>query len=151
MKVVAILLVLFSLTTQLAKEQCKCLPASKDQQTSWGQENVIIKPDEAFKQLRGKVLAPTEDALEGVLVEVYDKPEGLLMDWKERKARKVQQRKVAACLTGPNGQFCFSKLSAGQYELRASKPNGWNATSMYVVVDPKSAISEFIVPLHLAH
>jgi len=57
------------------------LPASPDQKTSWGQQNVVIKEDEIFKSLRGKVVvAANEQPLAGVLVEVYDKPEGLLMD-----------------------------------------------------------------------
>lgn len=157
MKVIAIFAVLSLLSTHLHlhKEKCKCLPASKEQQTSWGQQNVIIRPDEKFKSLRGKVVVAADDQpLSGVLVEVYDKPEGLLLDWKEREARKVQQRRIAACVTGPGGQFCFSKLPPGQYELRCSKPGEWNSTSAYVTVvreDRNRTSSELVVPLHVSH
>lgn len=129
------------------------MPASPDQKTSWGQQNVIIKEDEIFKSLRGKVVAANEQPLAGVLIEVYDKPEGLLMDWKEREARKAQQQRIAACVTRADGEFCFPKIPAGKYELRCSKPIEWNSTSPYVIVapeDPHSTSSKIIVPMHLS-
>jgi hypothetical protein len=58
--------------------------------------------------------------LAGALVEVYDKPEGLLLCWKEREAIKSKQRKIAACVTGNDGEFCFDKIPADKYELRCS-------------------------------
>lgn len=153
--ITAALLVLFSLGLHPHKRKCTCLPASAEQQTSWGQQNVIIKHDEIFKTLRGKVSVPaSQQPLAGVLVEIYDKPEGLLMDWKEREARKAQQRRVAACVTGADGQFCFPKLPAGKYELRCSKPGEWDPTSAYVVIAPEdrhSKKSAIIVPMHLSH
>lgn len=154
MNVIAALLVLFSLNIYPAKEKCRCLPASAEQQTSWGQQNVIIKHDEVFKSLRGKVsVAANEQPLAGVLVEVYDKPEGLLMDSQERDARKAQQRRIAACVTEADGQFCFPKVPAGKYELRCSKPGEWDPTSAYVVIapeDPHSKKSTITVPMHLS-
>jgi hypothetical protein len=88
-----------------------------------------------------------------VLVEVYDKPEGLLLGWKEREARKNKQRKIAACLTSNDGEFCFDKIPSGKYELRCSKPAEWNCTSVYVIVDSKqriSSTSQILVPLHIS-
>lgn len=154
MKLTATLLVLLSLSSHPQKEKCKCLPASPDQKTSWGQQNVVIKEDEIFKSLRGKVVvAANEQPLAGVLVEVYDKTEGLLMDWKEREAKKAQQRRIAACVTGVDGEFSFPKIPAGKYELRCSKPIEWNSTSAYVIVapkDPHSTSSKVIVPMHIS-
>lgn len=154
LKVAAMLLVLFSWAIHSQKEKCRCVPASTEQKTSWGQQNVIIKPDEVLKSLRGKVVVAANDQpLAGALVEVYDRPEGLLMDWKEREVRKAQQRRIAACVTGADGQFCFSKVPAGKYELRSSKPGEWNSTSAYVIVapeDPHSTSSKVIVPMHVS-
>ena len=154
LKVTAALVVLVSLSISPQKQKCRCLPASAEQQTSWGRQNVIIKHDEILKSLRGKVVVVANDQpLAGVLVEVYDKPEGLLMEWKEREARKAQQRRIAACVTGADGQFGFPELPAGKYELRCSKPGEWDPTSAYVVIAPKgphSKKSTITVPMHLS-
>ena len=135
-------------------EKCACLPASAKDTTSWGQQNVIIKNEGIVQSLRGTVVgAVNKTPLGGVLVEVYDKPEGLLMDWKERDARKVNQRRVAVCMTGGNGEFCFSKIPPGQYELRCSKAVGWDSTSVYVAVDPKArhrTRAKILVPLQVS-
>jgi hypothetical protein len=92
--------------------------------------------------------------LAGVLVEIYDKPEGLLMDWKERERTSAPQHRIAACVTGEDGEFCFPRIPAGKYELRFSKPIEWNAVSIYVILAPRDAQStdsELSVPIGLAH
>lgn len=131
---------------------CNCDPAPPEAKTSWGHENVIIKKHEVFKSLRGKVVALVNgQPLAGVLVEVYDQPEGLLKDWREREAIKAIQRRLAACVTGADGEFCFPEIPAGEYELRCSKPHGWDSTSAYVVVAPRRAHStnhKVAVPMH---
>jgi protocatechuate 3,4-dioxygenase beta subunit len=135
-----------------SKGSCNCSPASGSDQTSWGHRNVIIKKDQAVKSLRGKVIvAANGQPLEGVLVEVYDKPDGLLLDWKERESRKAQQKRIAACITGADGQFCFANIPPGKYELRSSKPVEWDPTSIYIVVAPRnrrSVRSPLTVELH---
>jgi protocatechuate 3,4-dioxygenase beta subunit len=157
MKSIIALLILIAtgLSASSHKGTCKCKPASSSDQTSWGQENVIIKKEEVLKALRGRVVsAANEKPLAGVLVEVYDKPEGLLLDWKEREAKKPEQRRIAACITGPDGQFCFANIPPGKYELRSSKPLEWNPTSLYVAVeprDPRSVRSKIMVSLHASH
>lgn len=154
MKSLVILFILSCLGGFGQKEDCKCFLPSPGVKTSWGQENVIIKLDEPFKSLHGKITVSSDGKpLAGVLVEVYDKPEGLLLGWKEREARKSKQRKVAACVTGNDGEFCFDKIPAGKYELRCSKPAEWNCTSVYVVVAPherKSLASQIIVPMQIS-
>ena len=132
-----LVLALFSLVFSKTYK-CGCLPASPNDQTSWGQQNVIITNDKLVKSLRGKVLGlVSKKPLAGVLVEVLDNPEGLLLDWRARQARKSSQHRLAACVTGADGEFCFPKIPAGKYELRCSKPIEWNSTSVYVIVAPK--------------
>jgi protocatechuate 3,4-dioxygenase beta subunit len=149
------LLLLAVLSLSFSKtEKCGCLPASPNDTTSWGQQNVIIKNDGVVQSLRGIVVGGNRRPLGGVLVEVYDKPEGLLMDWKEREARKPNQRRVVACVTAADGEFCFSKIPPGKYELRCSKPVEWDSTSAYVIVAPKtwrSTSSKIVVPLQMSH
>jgi hypothetical protein len=148
--IVALLIVILSgASASSHKGNCKCSPASSSDQTSWGHQNVIIKKEEVFKSLRGKVVTGSDGKpLGGVLVEVYDKPEGLLLDWREREARKAQQRRIAACVTGADGQFCFVNIPAGKYELRSSKRSGWDPTSLYVAVAPRDGVrSKIIVSL----
>ena len=152
-RIASLLLAVLSLSFSKT-EKCRCLPASPTDTTSWGQQNVIIKNDRVVQSLRGIVVgAVNQRPLGGVLVEVYDKPEGLLMDWKEREARKPNQRRVAACVTGADGEFCFSKMPPGKYELRCSKPVEWDSTSAYVIVAPKarySTSSKIVVPLQVS-
>ncbi|MBC8029251.1 MAG: carboxypeptidase regulatory-like domain-containing protein [Pyrinomonadaceae bacterium] len=154
MKLIVALLVLIlsGMSASSHKDNCKCSPASSSDRTSWGHQNVIIKKEEVFKSLRGKVVQESDGkALGGVLVEVYDKPEGLLLDWKEREARKAQQRRIAACVTGPDGQFCFLNIPPGKYELRSSRPIEWDPTSLHVTVAPRdrrAVRSKIIVSLH---
>lgn len=154
MKPFVILFILSCLGSLLQKDDCKCSPPAPGVKTSWGQENVIIKRDEPFKFLHGKITVSSDGKpLAGVLVEVYDKPEGLLLGWKERAVRKRKQRKIAACVTGNDGEFCFDKIPTGKYELRCSKPADWNCTSVYVVVAPherRSLASQITVPMQIS-
>jgi len=151
MKLIATVLVIVFLSGYPQREKCRCSTASVDQKTSWGHQNVIIKEDGIFKSIRGRVvLAINEQPLSGVLVEVYDKPEGLLLSWQEREARKTQQRRIAACVTGVDGRFSFPKVPSGEYELRCSKPIEWDPTSAHIIVrpeDPHSKNSKITVPL----
>ena len=74
--------------------------------------------------------------LAGALVEVFTHPEYLLSNDSYSRG-KPEQRRVAACMTGTDGKFCFRGLPAGKYELRSSSNDryGWNASQVYVVVD----------------
>jgi Prealbumin-like fold domain len=155
MKLFVIIFILSCLGSLFQKEACKCSQPPPEAKTSWGHEDVIIKQDQPLRFLHGKIVVRhDEKPLAGVLVEVYDKPEALLLGWKEREDRKGKQRKIAACLTGEDGEFCFDKIPAGEYELRCSKPIEWNCASVYVIVDPKqrnSLVSQIVVPLYISH
>jgi protocatechuate 3,4-dioxygenase beta subunit len=137
-RIAVLLLTAFSLSYSMP-QKCKCQAASPDATTSWGQENLIIKNESAVNSLKGEIVGGYRDEpMDGVLVEVYDKPEALLMDAMERQARKPSQHRVAACVTGANGEFCFPGIPPGKYELRCSKPGGWNVTSLYIVVSSRT-------------
>jgi hypothetical protein len=95
---------------------------------------------EPYRELRGRVVVfATGKPLAGALVEVFTHPEYLLSN--DSCARgKPEQRRIAACLTGNDGKFCFHfrRLRSGKYELRSSSSDtytGWNASQVYVIVD----------------
>jgi hypothetical protein len=74
------------------------------------------------------------EIVSGVLVEVFDHPDYLLLSYPERQKQKKDQRRIAACVGGSDGRFCFESLQPGKYELRFSKDGGWKHTQVYVVV-----------------
>ena len=127
-------LIFFSVSpAQSLKNGCKSV--SDNQITFWGKQNIILKEAAAFKSVRGKVIGATK-ALAGVLIEIYDNPDGLLMAPSEREARKAKQTRIEACVTGSKGEFYFPNLRPGAYEFRFSKAAEWDSTSIYLVVNP---------------
>lgn len=112
----------------------KCKPAPRDQTTFWGKQNIILKETDIFKSIRGRVVVGGKP-LAGVLAEVYNNPEGLLQSVDEREAMKSKQRRIAVCVTGGDGEFSFSNVPTGNYELRLSKAGEWDSTSVYIVVN----------------
>jgi hypothetical protein len=98
----------------------------------------VFMEKEPYQELRGRVVVSgTGKPLAGTLVEVFTHPEYLLSN--DSYARgKPEQRRVAACLTGNDGRFCFRDVPSGKYELRSSSSDtytGWNASQVYVIVD----------------
>ena len=94
----------------------------------------------AYRELRGTVRDPNGNPVKGALVEVFTRPEYLLINKPIDKRGRSNQRRVAACRTGTDGRFCFVGLRAGQYELRSSSDDtatGWNVSQVYVVINPK--------------
>ena len=123
---------------------CKCHKPERDATTRWGgNQSVILRPDEYFREVRGVVEAFVGETMEAALVEVFDKPEYLVSDkpWNE----KPPQNRLRACVTSRDGKFCFKNLPDGVYELRVSRDQGWNVTHVYIVVDGKAGRNK---PLH---
>ena len=113
----------------------RCLCAASNEPTRNGaNENVVIVEPQKYRQLAGVVQDTTGQILPDVLVEVYDKPEHLLLKYPESDEKKKVQRRLAACVVGADGKFCFRGLRPGKYELRFSKNGGWNHTQLYVVI-----------------
>ena len=75
--------------------------------------------------------------MNAVLVEVYDHPEYNPSLQRYGEDKKGEQKRIAACRTGPDGKFCFRGLSRGKYDLRASKVD-YNFTSTMLTLNPKN-------------
>lgn len=125
--------------------ECKCHKAERDDSTRWGgNQAIVLKPDEHFREVRGIVEVFEKELVENALVEIFDKPEYLVNDkpWSE----KPQQNRLRAWVTSADGKFYFKNLPDGVYEVRVSRDQGWNVTHVYVVVDRKAGMNE---PLHV--
>ncbi len=121
-----------------ATDKCGCVKARRDDTTRWGvNESVVYVYRTPYKQIRGVVDFPKKA---NILVEVFTHPEHLLPDYPQdkRQAAKESQRRVAACTTGADGEFCFRNIPAGKYELRLSIDAGWNPTHVYLVLAPRN-------------
>lgn len=136
MKTTSVLVLLFSFILFLQESQgSRCLCAAANEPTLEGaNENIVIVEPEKYRQLAGVVQDSSGQILSDVLVEVYDKPEYLLLKYPESEEKKKAQRWLAACVVGADGKFCFRGLRPGKYELRFSKAGGWNHTQVYVLV-----------------
>jgi hypothetical protein len=95
-----------------------------------------VKEDKTYRYLSGTIKFPNDEIASDALVEVYTHPEYLLLKYPESEEKKKKQRRIAACVTGEDGKFCFGFIEAGKYELRVSQGSGFNVTHIYVEVDP---------------
>jgi hypothetical protein len=147
-------LVLISPVNIMATDDCKCVSAAPSETTRWGgnREMVVIEEQETYRAMRGEVIDWSGAKIPNVLVEVFDHPEGLLLDYPQRKEAQLKQRRIAACKTGAAGRFCFSGLPKGTYELRCSIGSGWDVTHFYVQIGKipgKATKRELKVEMHL--
>ena len=136
MKLTSALVLLLSLILFLQGSygsRCRCA-ASNEPTRDGANENVVIVEPEKYRQLAGVVQDTRGQILPDVLVEVYDKPEYLLLKYPESVEKKKAQRRLAGCVVGADGKFCFRGLQPGKYELRFSKAGGWNHIQVYVVI-----------------
>ena len=124
-------------STNAFPQVCNCMPATSDDTTRiGGNELVTLSESESYKLIQGKVFDVNGEVLEGVLVEVFDKP-----DWiKDNKySPPDDQKRIYACFTDKNGKFCFPKIAKGNYEVRFSKDARFNPTYLYLKVNPNSS------------
>jgi protocatechuate 3,4-dioxygenase beta subunit len=143
MKLLAVVLLFANLGVFARQSGCECKKAKEDQ-TTYGSSTHVTLDERTVKQIEGQVNSYGRP-IEGVLVEVFTHPD-LTANGKQR------QKRVAACLTGKDGQFCFSGIRAGKYELKISKPE-WEFASGILMVNPKKrhdAEDRIIVHLALA-
>ncbi len=114
---------------------CKCQTPEQTDTTRWGGNEMIVMVDEkSHRELHGKVVAPDDKPLENALVEIFDKPEYLSAPG-DNSHGNPEQKRLAVCLTGRDGKFCFRNIPSGSYELRSSIDRGWNVTRVRVSVD----------------
>jgi hypothetical protein len=129
-------------------QACRCTSAPEETTRWGGNEFDVYNEGGIYKTIEGSVRlnsSSSESDLEGILVEVFDKPDWLLCDVRPNNPNHCttrppsDQRRVAACTTRRGGEFCFKGLPAGSYELRISKDGQWSPAHVYLVVDPKAA------------
>lgn len=138
MKLLMASIIVSGLITFQPQEGCRCVPATKDETTRWGgNQSIVIKEEKVYKRLFGTVTYALVDEppISDALVEVYTQPDNLLSSATESEKKK-KQRRIAACVTGEDGKFCFGFIKAGKYEMRVSLGSGVNVTHIYVEVDP---------------
>jgi hypothetical protein len=101
-----------------------------------------------LKKLKGRLLlgyGGPQVSKEGVLVEVFDHAELAMGGAPSRRG----QNRLMACVTEKDGSFSFD-LPTGRYELRCSKPEEWNCTSVIVEINQKGSSRPLTVRLILA-
>jgi hypothetical protein len=137
MKALLASIIFISLLASNPQGNCRCVPATDDDTTRWGgNEYIIVKEEKVYRYLSGTVNFQNDDPVSDALVEVYTHPEYLLLEYSEGAKKKKKQRRIAACVTGEDGKFCFGFLPPGKYEMRVSQGSGINVTHIYVEADP---------------
>ena len=132
-------LILVCLNGSLSAQRCRCAAPPPDETTRSGaNENIVLSERRKYALIKGIVRDASGQILPDVLVEVFDNPNHLLMPYPQNIEKQKPQRRIAACVVGSDGQFCFANMPAGKYEVRFSKNGGWNHTSLVVSVAPRS-------------
>ena len=146
--IVGLMIFAVLLVAPIPGKKCDCRAAASSETTRvGGNEWVVYREPAVHRRVQGVVRMPLDELQEDVLVEVFDNPDYLLCDWKPHNPNRCtmkpsgDQRRLAACRTGKNGEFCFDNLPAGSYELRVSKDQGWSPTHVYLAIDPKDSKS----------
>ena len=106
---------------------CLLLPVSsgadcrkaKNDEVPHGANELIQLRDKSMNGLFGAVFDPRGDPFEDIVVEVYRQ------SGNKPHSETVQQARIAACVTGPDGKFSFAGIKPGRYLLQAGirKPN----------------------------
>ena len=124
--------------------ECACHKPEKGDKTRYGGNMTVVVPmDKTYGELHGTVQMNDGRILENALVEIFDNADYLL-DSNPSAHKHSRQTRLAACVTGPDGKFCFRHLPSGKYELRSSIGNGWSVTHVVVAVKKGSRDNEEI-------
>jgi hypothetical protein len=76
-------------------------------------------------------LFPIGEPAKDIVVEVYR--------WANKPyTETVQQHRLAACVTGPDGKFSFPDVKPGMYLVQAGRREGFGVNITYVVVNLKA-------------
>jgi protocatechuate 3,4-dioxygenase beta subunit len=98
--------------------------------TIWGRIATQEKETRAVKKVYGVVHDPLGGRLEDALVEVFAD------DGTDVTPTSDSKKRVAACITGEKGKFCFDGLKPGKYIL-AVGCQGFNITFIKLILDSK--------------
>ena len=125
--------------TVVVDGQCPCRRALRTETTrERANEEIVVVEQRSHRTMSGFVEYPDGTRFENVLVEVFDHPEIFDPGHEKRHGPEIVQHRIAACVTGINGRFCFGHLRAGKYEVRASVGSGRNWTHVVISLAPKS-------------
>ena len=145
-------LIFILLYPSYANDNCRCIPTNTDEKTHYGGNMAIVfKERKVYKTLHG-VVNNVGKPISNVLVELFDHPDHLLLDYPRNIEEKAKQHRISACKTANDGKFCFSNIPPGIYEIRASMGVGWNVTSVWVCFAPRKwngKKSEIIIPMEV--
>jgi protocatechuate 3,4-dioxygenase beta subunit len=131
-------LILLCCSGSLSAQRCKCSPPAAGETTRSGaNEHIVVLEKRKHARIAGNVRDVNGEILSDVLVEVFDKPGRLLLPYPQNIENQKPQRRIAACVVGSDGQFCFANIPPGKYEVRFSKNGGWNHTSLVLSVGPR--------------
>lgn len=136
MHTILLILIVFLNLSSFEKQNCGCKNAHKNETTRFGgNEKVTIVEEKTFQKIQGKI--SNLDPNHAVLVELFINPEHFTWDYPDNVKKRSKQKRIAACLSDEQGNFCFKNIRSGKYEIRCSIGSEWNVTYVYVVVDTK--------------
>jgi len=105
------------------QKSCYCQPTEK--YGYGGHETIIIQEPKVHRRLAGTVVDASSATLKGAIVEVFTTGE------------KDGRKRVAACIVGESGQFCFPQFKQGTYTLSVSA-QGFKVTEITLKLNSKS-------------
>ena len=127
--IVTALLLLALCQSSLPQTDCRCRGATAADKTIW-EHMSNYEEARAVKKVRGVVLDPVGGRLEDALVEVFAD------DGASDSPTSDSHKRVAACVTGEKGEFCFDGLKPGKYILAVGH-RGFIITFMKLNLDPR--------------
>jgi hypothetical protein len=125
MKVLVLITALLASGVGTARPGCKCRPVPRGEVPN-GANMIVIQRERTVKQVRGRVVFWSSDQpVEEAIVELFP----VRKSERDLDVDRIANSKErdAACMTGPDGRFCFAGLAPGSYVLRAgAKYSGFN-------------------------
>lgn len=142
------LLILSMLVAPSLLGDCKCSRLDKGETTHWGgNQMVVVVEEKNHRKMQRTIEMYDSRPVKNALVEIFDHPEYLLGQSSSSMRDHPEQKRLAACRTRADGNFCFRDLPSGKYELRSSISSGWDVTHVYVVLDSKAGQNKSLVVL----
>ena len=132
--IILLTLVLSCLVGSQPQRNCSCAAPDPDETTHrGGNEIVTFVESTVYQSIHGIARDVNDEPLEGVLVEIFDRPEWILGNL---TVSSSEQHRIAVCKTAADGRFCFENIPPGEYELRGSIGTAWNPSHIYIKVNP---------------
>ena len=127
----------------------KCKQAGDEDRPRGG--NFVLAGEGKFKAIYGIVLSKDEsgtfEPIGDVVVELYSYSGGANQEDVSKAVR--EQKRVAACLTGGDGEYSFSGLKPGRYLLRAGSrmSDKYDEVHAIMTLDPSRPLSRLKILL----